>query len=811
MTVSQREANGRLPRQWKDLWARAQSALAILSDTRSERKTTRHPAVALALRTVPKNSSVLVVSKGDESLLQLDSVHAQHFPQNDDGTYTGYHPATGSEAIGHLERLRGRGATHLLFPSFSLWWLAYYADLREHLERRYRLAAFEEDAGLLYALSEADDELLRISARPTPLAVEKWEVRAEDRSSDPGDAEPQLELTRNNAVERIYDIDPDRLHLLSGAIIGTDTASPRTALVSVAFLDEHGMEVAGAYKNFSRSERADIGWYAYLPTSSGSDASAFHCLLEPPERASRLRTRFLKWDRTVRDRLYLVDEPTVEPTTSVQLAQRLREAPHDIGLLRVLARLQQAEGELTACVSTLRELARATGAEDARRAYVRMSGRRRELDPAWRPVVPGHSPVPPTPDGTRICHLFKVAYPFESSGGAIRNLNVVKFQKHVGLDPYAVTPLGYPASHGIHDFAEEDFIAGVPHIRLRLPGRDDPELPAHRRLQLDAIATAGVIRNRGADIIHAASGFRGYELALKGIALARHFGLPLVYEVRSLHEHLWGSQHIPNKLDREWTQLRIAQENRCMDEATVVVTLADAMKQILCERGVPESKIVVIPNGVDETAFVPVALDPAFKESLGLAGCLVVGYISNISHREGHDVLLRAVAGLTLRRPELRCLIVGDGPERRSMEQLAAQLGIRDKVVFTGEVDHNDITRFYELIDVFVVPRRSDYAADHVTPLKPFEALALERAVVTADLPSLREIVGHEERGLLFKAEDHRDLAARIELLMDRPDVRTSLGRCGREWVLRERTWLRNAQRYSELYAELRERSGVTL
>ena len=90
---------------------------------------------------IPSDATVLVVSKGDPELLQLGSRPAWHFPQTDDGEYAGFHPATSQEAIDHLERLRARGGTFLLFPATSLWWLEHYAAFRDHLESRYRAVA----------------------------------------------------------------------------------------------------------------------------------------------------------------------------------------------------------------------------------------------------------------------------------------------------------------------------------------------------------------------------------------------------------------------------------------------------------------------------------------------------------------------------------------------------------------------------------------------------------------------------------------------------------------------------------------------
>jgi glycosyltransferase involved in cell wall biosynthesis len=483
------------------------------------------------------------------------------------------------------------------------------------------------------------------------------------------------------------------------------------------------------------------------------------------------------------------------------MAVVVAQQPDNLSAHRVLALLQRKEGSLTELRTTLRQIAFASGSPQDQRALENVVGTMRELDPAWLPDIPGQAAATHDNCSMRVCHLFKVAYPYENSGGAIRNLNIVRSQRELGIDPYVVTPLGYPRPDTT-DGGIQAATGGVPHVLIGRRYTDADSLPVDRRLELDAHETAAVLRSRGADIIHAASGLRGYELALKAIALGRHFQLPVVYEVRSLHEHLWGSPRLQNKLEREWTRLRMAQEDRCMREVDAVVTIADAMRDVLVARGVPQDKITVVPNGVDTASWVPRSADPVERRRLGLRSDPVLGYISNMSYREGHDILLIAMSRLIAQGIEVSCLLVGDGPERRQLEELSAKLGIREHVVFTGEVDHASIADYYAAIDIFVVPRRPDYAADYVTPLKPFEAMAMERALVCSDLPALREIVG-TDRGKLFRTDSLDSLASTLSQLLAAPDERQRLGAVGRAWVIKERSWKRNAERYLELYDDL--------
>jgi GT2 family glycosyltransferase len=97
---------------------------------------------------------VLVVSRGDEDILRLGRRKASHFPQDETGQYAGYHPATGEDAIAHLEALRGGGGQFLLFPSTAFWWLDHYPDLRAHLEERYRPVLRRDGVCMVYALHD---------------------------------------------------------------------------------------------------------------------------------------------------------------------------------------------------------------------------------------------------------------------------------------------------------------------------------------------------------------------------------------------------------------------------------------------------------------------------------------------------------------------------------------------------------------------------------------------------------------------------------------------------------------------------------
>jgi glycosyltransferase involved in cell wall biosynthesis len=121
-------------------------------------------------------------------------------------------------------------------------------------------------------------------------------------------------------------------------------------------------------------------------------------------------------------------------------------------------------------------------------------------------------------------------------------------------------------------------------------------------------------------------------------------------------------------------------------------------------------------------------------------------------------------------------------------------------------VAHDDVARYHALIDVFVVPRTEDRVSLLVTPLKPFEAMALRRPLVVANLPALAELAKPGERGLAFTAGDPAALADAVGTLLDHPDQAGRFADEGRRWVLAERTWAANGQRYQDIYRELLDR-----
>lgn len=492
----------------------------------------------------------------------------------------------------------------------------------------------------------------------------------------------------------------------------------------------------------------------------------------------------------------------------------IRSRPGDRVLLAVRRRAFAARGDQTGVAATIAALRRAGGVGESdalAETERRLHGDLAETDARWRPRVLGpRRPVEPRSDRV-ILHLLKESRPQRQNGFTMRSHDNLLAQRDAGWDPVVVTALGFPRWNGVRVTATEQ-VDGIRHHRLDLGAGYPSDGPVDTYLEDYAWRAATVARQERPAIIHASSGGRGYESALVGLALGDHLDLPVVYEVRSLFDGPPpGGGSVAGASDatspRERYRRRDATEVRSMLAADAVVTLAETMRADIVARGVPEERVFVVPNGVDPSAFAPRPADPALRSRYGVGYRYLIGYISNLDHpREGHETLIEATARLLEAGRDVACLIVGEGRRRERLEAFALAAGVEDRVVFTGAVPHDQVPAMYALLDVFVVPRRDERAARLVTPLKPFEAMAMARPMIVADLPALTEVAPDGERSLAYPPEDAVALAAAVERLMDDTGLAARLGEAGRAWVTKERTWASNGPRWTAIYQSVLDR-----
>ncbi len=213
-------------------------------------------------------------------------------------------------------------------------------------------------------------------------------------------------------------------------------------------------------------------------------------------------------------------------------------------------------------------------------------------------------------------------------------------------------------------------------------------------------------------------------------------------------------------------------------EAELVVTCARVNAEFLRGlRGGQQARLLVNYHGVDLKRFAPRPKPQTVGTRARIVSC------GSLRIYKGHHVLIAALAKM---RHEADCVIIGDGPQRRALERLAEELGVRDRVEFTGALSQERAALRYAEADVFVLASTIVERAGRqdVIPNVLVEAMAMQLPVVSSALPGIRELIEDGVHGRLVPAGDPAQLATAIDELLDQPVTRTRLAAAGRRRVI---------------------------
>lgn len=397
----------------------------------------------------------------------------------------------------------------------------------------------------------------------------------------------------------------------------------------------------------------------------------------------------------------------------------------------------------------------------------------------------------------RILHVLDHSIPLHS-GYTFRTAALLREQRALGWETYHLTsPKQGKASVDLEEIDGLCFHRTQPADKplSRLPVVNEWALMRKLAQRLEQVASE--IRP---DLIHAHSPVLNAFPALKvGDAL----GIPVVYEIRAF----WEDAAVDHGSTREGSlryRTTRALETRAIQQAAHVFTICEGLRADIVARGVPTSKVTVIPNAVDVESFqLAQPAEPALQQQWGLAGRTVIGFIGSFYAYEGLDLLVDSMPALLKARPDACLLLVGGGPQEANLKSQVQALGLQDHVVFTGRVPHKEVNRYYDLINVLAYPRHSMRLTELVTPLKPLEAMAQGQLFVASDVGGHRELVEHGKTGILFKADDAAALAKALLDLLNDPSSWPALRANGRHFVESVRNWRNSVSNYKPVYESL--------
>jgi glycosyltransferase involved in cell wall biosynthesis len=388
----------------------------------------------------------------------------------------------------------------------------------------------------------------------------------------------------------------------------------------------------------------------------------------------------------------------------------------------------------------------------------------------------------------KVLNILAFSLPFASVGYATRSHGLAIGIKNAGWDIRPYTRPGFP-----YDFkpelipnsvAEADEIDGLIYRRsFQIERRGMSETDY-------LLAAIGywekIIEQERPAIVHAAS---NYVTALPAMIAARRKGIPFIYEIRGFWEVTRSSRDNTFVNTAKYRYMRFF-ESLVACGADRVITITNAMKEELASCGVLNDDISIAFNSVDPQRFAVRPRDLELATKLGIPKTdTVIGYIGTLVDYEGLDDLLLACAGLVKSNIKFRLMLVGDGAQAEILRQQVTELGLEGVCHLVGRVPHEEVEAYYSLVDIAPFPRKPWDVCEIVSPLKPFEAMALEKAVVVSNTRALSEIVTHDMNGLHFEKGSVASLQKSLTRLCEDKEYRLRLGRAARKWILEQRTW----------------------
>ena len=312
--------------------------------------------------------------------------------------------------------------------------------------------------------------------------------------------------------------------------------------------------------------------------------------------------------------------------------------------------------------------------------------------------------------------------------------------------------------------------------QAELRGLKTERIVCHGRFDREAVAALReIVEHYKIDVIHC----HGIKPNLYSFLATRGSSIGLVSTC-----HLWTFNSM-----KEWL---ISALERCILHAIDrVVVVSDQMIPQLQRFGV---RADVIYNGVDVGLFRSPVSD--FGREMNWCGRPVIGAIARLAPQKGLQYLLRAAPEVLRDNPNALFVIVGDGPERRTLENEAADLGIRNAVCFLGV--RKDIPELLSSMDVLAMPSLSEGL-----PMALLEAMAAGRAVVASRVGAIPHVIQNRVNGIMLSPGDVGGLAVALRDLLKYRDLRMALGQTARQTIESRFSAASMARQYFEVYGEV--------
>ena len=392
----------------------------------------------------------------------------------------------------------------------------------------------------------------------------------------------------------------------------------------------------------------------------------------------------------------------------------------------------------------------------------------------------------------KVLHVLDHSLP-QQSGYVYRTLNILKAQRSLGWQTYHLTS----PKHGPAEAPEETVDGWHFHRTPQGPATMSSIWNEVALMRATARRIDEVVRTVKPTAIHAHSPLlNGYP----ALWVARRHRLPVVYEVRAFWEDAAVDQGTASEGGLRYRATR-ALETHLMRRVDAVVPICNGLHADIAARGISESKLFIVRNFVDLSHFKEhYPIDSELRNNLRLTDCTVLGFIGSFYPYEGLIFLLQAVTRLFNQRANVKLLLVGGGPQAARIEQEIAQQGLSERIIMTGRVPHEEIDRYYDLVDILVYPRRRMRLTEIVTPIKLLEAMAKGKNLLASDVGGHREIIVDQATGRLFDADSIDDFLLKVSRMLDDEQLLSRQSESARAHVARRHSVEMAAERYAHIF-----------
>ena len=285
--------------------------------------------------------------------------------------------------------------------------------------------------------------------------------------------------------------------------------------------------------------------------------------------------------------------------------------------------------------------------------------------------------------------------------------------------------------------------------------------------------------------------------------LKRRYKIPFVFEMSNPIEQSWEfyKRYHSNRKYRGYIKPKIEAYilMHALHKADLVLPISKWLKEDFAKKEIERSKILPLPEGIDPDRFSD-SDGEAIRRRYNLNDLKVVIYVGTIDAMRKLDVLIHAFSKVKKSIENVKLLMVGDGNDKSNLERLAGELGIKDNVVFTGQVYSHEVPNFIAAADIGVspVPPLDFYKLS--SPIKMFEYMAMGKPVVAnEEIPEQKEVIEESGGGVLVKF-DAESFADGIIELLDDPERAKEIGRKGHEWVVKNRSYEAMARQVEKRY-----------